>query len=246
MAQQRAAGRIVPPGYDSLAEFAQLCRDLLEDFGPLWGEQAGAFYRAHPERAYGPGRIPLKHLGFEIGHAQPQTDFLPDCNRRRLFGVARIDDAPLAFIGRVERMDADSRRLADRLGLPAAELPRRNASGFVTGAEGSRGYRAYFDQAARRLVEEIYAADLAFTGCRFGDRRMASFPVVRTLPRRRADRGRAGLQTARRLLARLWFTLCSSEIRLEQSLRGCAPLRRILRPLKPLRGLPRPDRGRRC
>ena len=161
--------------------------------------------------------------------------------------MARVDDAPLAFIGRVERMDADFRRLADRLGLPPAELPRRNASGFVTGAEGSRRYRAYFDQAARRLVEEIYAADLAFTGLPLRGPAYGEFPGG-SLVAAEARGPRPGQDSKPRDGS--WracvFRLCSSEIRLEQSLRGCAPLRRILRPLKPLRGLPRPDRGRRC
>ena len=241
----RHAGRLRADGwaglgtYGTLAAYAELCRELLRDMGPLWGEDARAFFDVHGEREYGPARIPLKHLRFEIGHARPQTDFLPDCNPRRLFGVARVDASPLSFLGRVEAMDADFARLGERLDLPGAALPERNASGRETGAARAGRYRSYYDGAARRLVEDIYAADLEFTGCRFESARPAA-PRARKdatcQPRPRPPRRRG---RAARCLARLWHALWSSEVRLEQRIRACAPLRRLLRPLKALRGLPR-------
>ena len=35
--------------------------------------------------------------------------FRPDCNRERLFGVARVDGAPLSFIGSMGDMAAPGR-----------------------------------------------------------------------------------------------------------------------------------------
>ena len=217
---------VFPAEYGTLAEYAELCRELLNDLGSLWGADLRGFFRDHGEREYGPRRIPLSLLRFEIGHIRPQTEFLPDCNPLRLFGVARADAAPLSFIGRVERMDEDFRRLGAMLGMPPASLPVRNASGSGTGAERARSYRRCYDAATRRLVEDIYAADFTFLDRDF---EAGAGPVRRAAPPR----------TARRLCGRLAHTLWSSQIRFEQRIRARAPLRRLLRPLRRLRDLPR-------
>ena len=223
---QAGEARAHPPDYGTLREFAELCRDVLSDFGTLWGREARDFFRAHSEREYGPGRVRLRHLGFVTGHARPQTDFVPDCHRERLFGVPRVNGDPLSFIGTVENMEADFRRLGDRLGLPAIALFERNSRG--TGIERGGEYRAYYDDATRRLVEDVYAADLEFTGCGFEDGRTMIAVAVRATTRRR----RAGT-----LLARAWHHLRSLEIGVEARVLHHAKLRRILRPLGRLRGL---------
>ena len=239
----RARGGAIPAGYGSLAEFAGLCRELLDETGSLWGADMRAFFRNHGDREYGPGRVPLRNLRFEIGHARPQTDFLPDCNPARLFGVARADAAPLSFIGRVADMDEDFRRLCATLGIAPVSLPQRNASGFGVGAERARRYREYYDAAARRSVEEIYAADFAFIGCGFEGGRRTIVPAAGQAAAAAPGHRSALPGKARRLLARLWHTLWSSEVRFEHRIRACAPLLRLLRPLKRplkrLRGLPR-------
>ena len=112
-------------------------------------------------------------------HARPQVDFLPDCNPQRLFGVRRVDDAPLSFIGTVEDVEADFRRVRAILGLPAFELPNRNTSGLGAGIERRRRYRGYYDDATRRLVEDLYAADLEFTGCGFEEGRTTDTVAAR-------------------------------------------------------------------
>ena len=224
-----------PADYGTFREFAELCREALDDFGPLWGREARAFFRAHGDREYGPGRIRLKHLGFVTGHARRQTDFLPDCNRERLFGVARVDGAPLSFIGSMGDMAADWRRLGVRLGLPAAPLPDRNAAEPGTGRRPQKGYAAFFDVATRRLVEDIYAADLDFTGCGFDDGRLSITVAGRREPC-------AAAHPPRRVgsrLARAWHRLRSFEFGVEDWILRNEALRRILRPLGRLRGLAR-------
>ena len=211
----------------SMREFAELCRELLDDFGPRWGREARAFFRDNAEREYGRGRIKLRHLGWVIDHARPQTEFLPDCQAQRLFGVVRANRDPLSFIGSVEDLDADFERLRRVLDLPGAALQRRNV--FAAHAGPDRPWASYYDDATRRLVEEIYAADLDFTGWGFDGGR-ATLPAAARPVRRRSLRTLPG-----RLSRRLW----SLELRLEEHTRRSAPLRRILRPLKRLRGLPR-------
>ncbi len=219
----------------SVREFAELCRDVLVDFGPLWGREACDFFRKNGEREYGPGKVRLKYLGWVIDHARPQTDFLPDCNPERLFGVKRVNGDPLAFIGRVEAMEADFHRLRGMLGLPGVALLHRNPSRSV--AERGGPWTAYYDDATRRLVEDIYAADLAFTGCGFDDGRttiaVPAFGTEAPAPRP-VRRRRAGT-----ILACAWFNLSSFEVRMEEKIRCFPTLRRLLRPLKRLRGLPR-------
>ena len=217
-----------PADYGTLGEFAELCREVLGEFGPLWGREARAFFQAHGGRAYGPRRIRLGQLGFVTGHARPQTHFLPDRNPGRLFGVARTGDAPLAFIGGVETMAADWRRLADMLDLPAAALPARNAAG--PGARDG-GYAAHYDGATRRLVEEIYAADLEFTGCGFEHGRLAVAVAARPVAAPPARRRPAG-----RRLARARHRLLGLGTGVGDRVLRKAGLRRILRPLKRLGG----------
>ena len=203
--------------------------------GHAGGRQARDFFSANGEREYGPGRIKLKHLGWVIDHARPQTDFLPDCNPRHLFGVRRINADPLSFIGGVEDMEADFHRLRGMLGLPDFALPRRNAS--RSGAGRDRPWTAHYDDATRRLVEDLYAADLDFTGCGFDDGRTAiAVPARKAEPQ--ATRPFPAPKAAT-ILARAWFNLSSFKVRMEERIRRFATLRRILRPLKRLRGLPR-------
>ena len=222
--------------YGTLREFAELCTELLADFGPLWGRDARNFFRANREREYGPRRVPLKYLGFVTDHARLQTDFLPDCHPERLFGVRRVNDDPLSFIGRIETIDEDFSRLADMLGLPGVRLPDRNTSGMGVRREGARRYAADYDAATRRLVEDLYAADLDFTGCGFDDGRpLVAVPAPVAPAAGRPVRRRS----ARTLLARAWRRLWSIEVHFEAWILPSATVRRLLRPLKRLRGLPR-------
>ena len=232
-AAQPEDARAHPADYGTLGEFAELCGEVLVDFGGLWGADARAFFRAHAGRRYGPRGIALRHLGFVTGHARLQTDFLPDCNPGRLFGVARAEDAPLSFIGSVEELAADWRRLGGLLGLPAVALPERNTAEAATGGGRRAGYGAFYDGATRRLVEDIYAADLDFTGCGFDDGRLSiavaglRAPCAAAHPPRRA-----GVR-----LARAWHRLRSFEVGVEDRILRNGALRRIFRPLGRLRGL---------
>ena len=235
-ARVRAAGTPGhPPGHGTLREFAELCAEVQRDFGPLWGREARDFFRTHAGREYGPRRIELRYLGFVTGHARRQVDFLPDCNPQRLFGVERVDDAPLAFVGTVENMAADFDRLRDALGLPAGALFERNRSQAYPAA-GTEPWAEYYDDATRRLVEDLYAADLAFTGCGFGAGAPALPVAAHGIRRRAADRP----PRLRTLPARLWFNLASAWVGVEARIGRLAPARRLLRPLVRLRaGRPR-------
>ncbi|MYB20529.1 MAG: sulfotransferase family protein [Holophagales bacterium] len=222
-----------PEHYGDLKQFAELCAELRADFRDRWGRDARAFFRANGARTYGPARIELRHLRFVVIHMPPQTDFLPDCNPERLFGVRRINADPLSFVGTVETMEEDFARLAAALGLPDDRLPVRNASGKEAGG----GYAGYYDAAARRLVEELYAEDLAFTGFTFDGARSA--PAAPDWPpegvRERPDRRRS----PRTLPVRAWRRLAALEIMAEERLVRSPAAVRLLRPLKVLRGLPR-------
>ena len=232
-AAQPQGARAHPADYGTPAEFAELCAEVLGDFGGLWGADARAFFGAHARRRYGPRGIALRHLGFLTGHARLQTEFLPDCNRGRLFGVARADDAPLSFIGSVRDMAADWRRLGEMLGLSGAALPARNAAEPAPGTGRRAGYAAFYDGATRRLVEDIYAADLAFTGCGFDEGRL-SIAVAGRRARCAAAHPprRAGVR-----LARAWHRLRSFEVGVEDRILRNDALRRMFRPLGRLRGL---------
>lgn len=219
-----------PERYGSLSEFAELCRELRADFRDRWGRDARNFFRANATRTYGPARIELRHLRFVVIHMAPQTDFLPNCNPGRLFGVRRVNSDPLSFVGAVETMDADFARLAATLGLPDDRLPVRNASA----TDGVRRYADCYDAAARRLVEDLYAGDLAFTGC--------TFDGARPAPARRSERARERPVRRRRpgtLPARAWRRLAALEIEVEERLVRWPAAVRLFRPLKTLRGFPK-------
>ena len=89
----------VADGLGTLREFAEFASELLGDFGPCWGREAVAAFRAKRRREYGPGRICLGDLGWSADHLWPQTAFVPDCNPAQLFGVPRANADPLSFIG---------------------------------------------------------------------------------------------------------------------------------------------------
>ena len=218
-----------PASYGTVHEFAELCAELLADTGSLWGPRASAFLRENAGRRYGPQGIGLRHLRFVADHARPQVDFLPDCNPGRLFGVERRSAEPLSFIGAVETIDADFARVQEILGLPRLPLPRRNASG----AGASRPEALVLAPATRRLIEEVYAADFAFTGCGTG----AGAAAAAAPPRRPGVRGRCA---ARRVspatrIRRVAFTLASLEWALELRIARLPALRRALAPLSRLR-----------
>ena len=224
-----------PEQYDNLADFGELCRELLADFRHRWGRDAEDFFRVHAEREYGPARIKLKYLGWVVSHIPPQTDFLPDCNPARLFGVPRVNADPLAFLGSVETIESDFAQLSTLLELPGHPLPVSNRS-----ATGGQGHNASFDDTAiRRLVEETYADDFAFLEPGTKETRGSDVkpaPRVSTLtPRRR--RGRRSSLTA--AVARAWQRLTALEIMAEELMIRSATVRRVLRPLKVLRRLPR-------
>ena len=121
------------------------------------------------------------------------------------------------FIGAVEAIATDFRRIQEVLGLPRLPLPRHNASG-----EAPPGY----DDATRRLVEELYAADFAFTGCGSVDAPAAP-PRVGGAPGQPVSPERPGVTA---LLPRAACTLASLEIGLEHRLFYNPRLRRRLAP----------------
>ena len=231
--RRRDAGEVAD-GLGTLREFAEFCAELLDDFGPCWGREAVAAFRAKRRRAYGPGRIRLGDLGWSADHLWPQTAFLPDCNPARLFGVPRANADPLSFIGSVGRIDEDFARLADLLSLPAAPLLWCKASGTDAGIERLGRYAAYYDGATRRLVEEIYAADLEFTGCGFDDGRTAVAVAAHATgaPARRP----AWRRPLRTLPARVWRRLWSLEAGVEARILSIPAVWRAVRPLAAWRG----------
>ncbi len=230
--QARTPGnRPGPERYGSLRDFAELCLELRADFRNRWGDDAREFFRTNAGREYGPGRIELRHLRFVVIHMPPQTDFLPDCNPERLFGVRRVNSDPLAFIGAVETINTDFARLAADLGLPLARLPVRNASDHG----GGRRYATLYDDATRALVEELYADDLAFTGFTFDDASGRAAAPFRS--RSGATERPARRREPRTLPARAWRRLAALEIAAEERLVRSPTAVRLFRPVKALRGL---------
>lgn len=152
-----------PAHLGTVDQYARLVAELLDDTGALWGPRSTAWFRDNARRRYGPLGIPLRALEFTFAHARPQVDFLPDCNPERLLGVKRPHPTPLDFIGTVETLDADFERLRERIGLPSVPLHRSNA------APDAKASPARWEPATRRLVQQLYAADLAFTGCTSDD-----------------------------------------------------------------------------
>lgn len=220
-------------------QYAQLVDELLDDSGTLWGPCATAWFRENTRRRYGPLGIPLYALGFTFTHARPQVDFLPDCNPDRLFGVKRPHPAPLDSIGTVETLDADFDRLRERIGLPSVPLFRSNATTDTPAAPVRCG------PAARRLVEQLYAADLAFTGCSREDalptpdvhaeRTGEGLPGGGSPPSRTSPPAPVGLNTR---LRRGRYAIGTLEMGLEDRLYRIAALRTRLGPLvRRVRGL---------
>ncbi len=218
--------------FGTLAGFAGFAACLLDDFGPCWGRDASEAFRAKRGRAYGAGGIRLGDLGWSADHFWPQTAFLPDCNPERLFGVERVNADPLSFIGSTERLGEDFARLADELGLPGTPLPRRRASGPLDGVERTRRYLSYYDGGTRRLVETLYASDLAFTGCGFDDGRLAVTVPGRVSPPRRPPVRRS----LRTLPARAWRGLWSLSAGVEARIVRAPGFRRLVRVLADRRG----------
>ena len=234
VARERRGGDAAD-GLATLPAFAEFAAELLTDFGPCWGREAAAAFRAKRGREYGPGRVRLGALGWSAAHLWPQTAFVPDCNPARLFGVSRVNADPLSFIGSVGRLDEDFARLAALLELPAIPLPRRRDAGAGAGAERTRRYAAHYDRATRRIVEQLYASDIVFTGCGFEDGRTAVAVPGRAAgaPARRPAPQRRPLGT---LPARAWHGLWSLEAAATARLLRIPAVWRAVRPLALRRG----------
>ena len=210
-----------PGNFGNLHEFVQLCREILADVRGLWGREARAFHEENADRRYGPLEIPLRHLRCVTTHALPQVDFLPDCNPERLFGLPRARPEPLSFIGTVETLDADFRRVQDVLGLPPLPLPHHNVSASAHAAFEELRH----DAATRRLVEELYTEDLALTGCGLDD---APAPARRC-------RAQAPRVSAATLIGRGRLAITTFEIGLSERIMRTPPVRRVLAPFARLR-----------
>ena len=219
MRAPRIAGH--PASYGGPRAFAELCAELLADSRGQWGTRAGAFLREGAGRRYGPLGIELRHLRFVADHARPQTDFLPDCNPGRLFGVARRNHRPLSFVGTVETIDDDFARLQSQLGLPRVRLAMRNVSAVRPDAR----IAVPTDAGTRRLVEEIYASDFAFIE---SVRDAGGAPGGRLA---RSGTGGGAGPPARRAL----FVLGSLEMGLEARLQESTAALRLVAPLSRLR-----------
>ena len=232
LAEQRALLHPrAPAGYGTLAEFAELCAELLDDSRDLWGPPATAWFRDNAGRRYGPSGLPLRDLAFVFAHARPQVDFLPDRNPHRLYAVARPRPAPLGFIGTVETLAADFARLQERLDLPRLPLPRHNASTSTPGPVKA----PRCDAATRRLVEELYAEDLAFAASRADDA-PAPCGAAAGVHHRDIERGRLHAPSPLAMrVRRACFAVFSLEIGLERRIRRAPTLRRPLSPLVRLR-----------
>lgn len=104
----------------------------------------------------------------------PEGEFRHDFERFVLEGTEKIpkvgrpqirtlssDDRSVDFIGRIESFEKDVNVVRERLGLPRLEqVPRRNRS--------SHGhYSDYYNDATRRKVADVYAADIEAFGYRF-------------------------------------------------------------------------------
>jgi hypothetical protein len=73
-------------------------------------------------------------------------------------------DVIVDFIGRYESLAADWAKLAERLGVPGAALPRLNVN--VT---RNRDYTTYYSERTRRIVAERFAVDIEYFGYHFGE-----------------------------------------------------------------------------
>ncbi|WP_334142972.1 sulfotransferase family 2 domain-containing protein [Rhabdothermincola sp.] len=104
---------------------------------------------------------PLKGLPFDAFVHQIATWDLDTCDRHVRRQAALLPPKGLDFIGRFEHLDADVARVADRLGLPASGLPRRNTS------SDRQSYHAYYTPELADLVGRLYAVDASRFGYTF-------------------------------------------------------------------------------
>ena len=227
IAARSAARRPGHPAHLGTPEqYARLVAELLDDSAALWGPPSTAWFRDNARRRYGPLGIPLYALKFTFGHARPQVDFLPDCRPERLMGVPRPHPARLDFIGAVETIDADFERLRERIGLPSVPLFHRNA------APDAQAPAPRCDAATRRLVEQLYAADLAFTGCTSED----ALPTA-CVHDRSPGEGLPPGQGLKTRLRRVRYAFDTLEMALEDRLFRIPAARRRIRPrLRRVRG----------
>ena len=126
----RARWTSLYPGYFTFSFVRNPCRRCLSPYrhASRYAEIRAPHIPNHPptngtlrefaERRYGPPAIPLRHLKCAFGHARPQTRFLAACNGQPLFGWKRRSPGPPDFIGAVESIEADCRRVQEALGLP--------------------------------------------------------------------------------------------------------------------------------
>lgn len=107
-------------------------------------------------------KLPQWLLKWYVRHSKPQVDFLLDENPATYFGVPRFNDAPCSFIGRVENLEQDFRKLCTILGIPRhpLELKMVSTARLKQGIKQRKHYSHYYDKSIRRLVEELYAQDL--------------------------------------------------------------------------------------
>ncbi len=78
---------------------------------------------------------------------------LSQCNPQ----IRWLRDVELDFVGRVDNLKQDSRRVAERLGLEFAATPHLNAS-------ERRDYRSYYCEESRQIVEDFYGEDFRQLG----------------------------------------------------------------------------------
>ena len=88
----------------------------------------------------------------------------PRLGRPQIKLLTGKDGARVDFIGRTENLVADLNVAREKLGLaPAADMPRRNKSSH-------EHYSAYYNDATRARVAELYAADIDEFGYTFEQR----------------------------------------------------------------------------
>ena len=83
-------------------------------------------------------------------------DYVPQVN----YIMDETGNALVDFIGRYENLEEDFHTICVRIGIPTPPLPHLNPSMH-------RNYRAYYDEDAKRLVAEHYAADIDRFGYSF-------------------------------------------------------------------------------
>ncbi len=86
-------------------------------------------------------------------HLKPQTFWLKDTR-----GQIATD-----FIGRFENLESDFQVVAETIGLPETTLPH------VLGTSASPDFRAFYDEATRRIVENVYREEIELFGYSFND-----------------------------------------------------------------------------